>query len=143
MFVRTRDLAPDPQGVKRLRSDVKVEPLVLRANAGDCIAVILRNKLPASLPNDAGWNTLPLLFDDLGGQFRPFNTNQIAPSSYVGLHPQLLTYNAHRGDGNNVGLIACPRQLRTASPHLWYAGTMNVAPTAPCRSRRSSLARRT
>lgn len=129
MFVRTRDLAPDSQGIKRLRSDIKIEPLVLRANAGDCVAVILRNKLPLNtpLPNDAGWNTLPLLFDDLGNQFRPFNTNQIVPSSHVGLHPQLMTYNAHRSDGNNIGF----NRVSTAQPngvatYLWYAGTMNV-----------------
>ena len=45
-----------------------------------------------------------------------------------GLHPQLLTYNAHRSDGNNVGF----NRVSTAAPngitlYLWYAGTMNVA----------------
>jgi hypothetical protein len=69
-----------------------------------------------------------LLFDDLGGNFRPFNTNQILPSPHVGLHPQLLTYNAHRSDGNNIGF----NRVSTAAPngitlYLWYAGTMNVA----------------
>ncbi|HEU4387576.1 MAG TPA: hypothetical protein VFV34_07250, partial [Blastocatellia bacterium] len=129
MYVRTRDLVADSQGVKRLRSDLKAEPLVLRANAGDCIAVILRNKLPNTpLRNDAGWDTLPLLFDDLGGNLRPFNTNQIVPSPYVGLHPQLLTYNAHRSDGNNIGF----NRVSTVAPngiglYLWYAGTMNAA----------------
>jgi hypothetical protein len=44
------------------------------------------------------------------------------------LHPQLLTYNAHRSDGNNVGF----NRVSTAAPngitlYLWYAGTMNVA----------------
>src|SRR6185436_1944019 len=69
LFVQTRDLVPDSTGQLRLRSDLRAEPLVLRANAGDCIAVILRNKLPATAPDLDGWNTLPLLLDDFGVNF--------------------------------------------------------------------------
>jgi hypothetical protein len=130
MFVQTRDLAPDSTGVLRLKPDVRVEPLVLRANAGDCIAVILRNRLPVGVPAPDldGWNELPLLLDDFNFQFRPFGANQIRPSNSVGLHPQLLTYNVHRSDGNNVGF----NRISTAAPgsintYLWYAGTVNVS----------------
>ena len=128
LFVRTRDLIPDGTGQPRLRSDLRAEPLVLRANAGDCIAVILRNKLPATAPDLDGWNTLPLLLDDFGVNFDKFNANQILPSSHVGLHPQLLTFNVHRSDGNNVGF----NRVSTAAPgsfttYLWYAGLKDVS----------------
>lgn len=128
LFVQTRDLVPDSTGQPRLRSDLRAEPLVLRANAGDCIAVILRNKLPATAPDLDGWNTLPLLLDDFGVNFDKFNANQLLPSSHVGLHPQLLTFNVHRSDGNNVGF----NRVSTAAPnsfttYLWYAGIKDVA----------------
>ncbi|HEX8439677.1 hypothetical protein, partial [Archangium sp.] len=45
LYVRTADL--DAAG--RLRPGVPVEPLVLRAAAGECIEVTLRNKLPGDL----------------------------------------------------------------------------------------------
>src|SRR5437868_13219926 len=98
MFVRTTDLQPDPTrpGQLRLKTNLRAEPLILRANAGDCIAVVLRNRLPSNPPDLDGWNTLPLLLDDMGGTFDPFNANQLKPSKHVGLHPQLLTYNVHR-----------------------------------------------
>jgi manganese oxidase len=130
MFVRTIDLQPDPTrpGQLRLRPNLRAEPLILRANAGDCIAVVLRNFLPNNPPDLDGWNTLPLLLDDLGGTFDPFNANQLKPSKHVGLHPQLLTYNVHRSDGNNVGF----NRISTAAPggiqtYLWYAGVMSFS----------------
>ena len=50
MYVFTADL--NTNGT--LKTGVPHEPLVLRANAGDCIEVMLRNKLPATLvdPDD-------------------------------------------------------------------------------------------
>jgi hypothetical protein len=130
MFVRTHDLEPDPTrpGERRLKPHLRAEPLILRANAGDCIAVVLRNRLPFNPPDLAGWNTLPLLLDDFGATFDPFNANQLRPSRHVGLHPQLLTFNVHRSDGNNVGF----NRISTAAPggiqtYLWYAGVQNVA----------------
>jgi hypothetical protein len=132
MFVRTLDLQPDPTrpGKVRLRPNLRAEPLILRANAGDCIAVVLRNLLPGTPPDLDGWNTLPLLLDDFGVTFDPFNANQLKPSKHVGLHPQLLTYNVHRSDGNNVGF----NRISTAAPggiqtYLWYAGVQDVSNT--------------
>jgi hypothetical protein len=46
MYVMTSDLGPDG----KLLPGAPVEPLVLRANAGDCIEVTLRNALPADTP---------------------------------------------------------------------------------------------
>ena len=116
MYVRSADL--DANG--KLKPRVPVEPLILRANAGDCLEVTLRNKLPATLNDADGFNTLPMIVDQ-------FNNNQINPSSHVGLHPQLLEVDVSRHNGVNVG----NNNLSTAVPgdtvfYRWYAGALTL-----------------
>jgi len=51
-----------------------------------------------------------------------FNNNLIRASSWVGLHPQLVTYDVTRADGTNVGInrsSSCPPALEALR---WYAG---------------------
>ncbi|MHC4408602.1 MAG: hypothetical protein ACYS0F_06325, partial [Planctomycetota bacterium] len=60
LYFRDEDLVFDevtdqPTG---LQPGVPVEPLVLRANAGDCIEVRLNNALPAVAPDLAGWQDM-------------------------------------------------------------------------------------
>jgi hypothetical protein len=125
LFVRTADL--DASG--KLKAGVPVEPLILRAAAGDCINVTLRNKLPATLPNDnnqPGYSSLP-------GIVPFFNANQLAPSSYVGLHPQMVEYFMVSGsDGMNAGLnppgAVAPGGTTT---YQWYAGDVSMGPGGP------------
>lgn len=117
LYVRTTDL--DSTGTK-LKPGVPIEPLILRANAGDCALVKLSNKLPATLPDLMGWSTMPPIIDF-------FNANQIAPSNQVGLHPQLVTYDISNSDGQNAGF----NPVQTAVPggtitYLWYAGNISV-----------------
>ncbi|MET0649895.1 MAG: hypothetical protein ABW208_25075, partial [Pyrinomonadaceae bacterium] len=112
LYVRTNDL----DAYNRLKSGVPVEPLVIRARAGECIELTLRNRLPNKLPDLPGFSTLPLLVNR-------FNANQVRPSKYVGLHPQLLRYDVREHDGVNVGL----NPDRTVAPgsqitYVWYAG---------------------
>lgn len=128
MYVNTTDL--DASG--RLRAGVPIEPLILRANAGDCIQLTLRNRLPADLgdpndPNTWGFSALPMLVQN-------FNSNQLRPSSHVGLHTQLLAYDVQRRDGTNVGtnpvqtvppvtfnpLTGAP--IISSTTYRWYAG---------------------
>ncbi len=114
LYVHTADL--DASG--KLKAGVPVEPLILRAAAGDCILVRLRNSLPAEAPDLPGFGVLPMLIER-------FNNNEIRPSSHVGLHPQLVFYDVSRSDGNNVGL----NKTQTASPgrsitYQWYAGEL-------------------
>jgi hypothetical protein len=114
VYVHSADL--DTQ--KRYASPFPVEPLVLRAAAGECVEVTLRNTLPATLPDLDGYNTLPMIVDR-------FNANQVRPSSHVGLHPQLLSYDVTRSDGANVGM----NPVQTAAPgdsvqYQWYAGEL-------------------
>src|SRR5215216_1371980 len=92
MYFRSGDI--DAYG--KVKAGVPIEPLVVRARAGECIQFNLENRLPKSLPDLAGFNTLAnLLFH--------FNANQVKPSNQVGLHPQLLAYNVANSDGKNVG----------------------------------------
>jgi len=116
MYVRTREI--DAFG--HLDPTYKREPLVLHAAAGDCINLTLRNNLPATAPDLAGFNTLPMIMEH-------FNANQVIPSSVVGLHPQLLFLDVTRGDGQEVGF----NPTQTAAPghfvtYQWYAGDMTV-----------------
>lgn len=117
LFVRTDDL--DDQG--KLKAGVPVEPLILRANAGERIQLTLRNRLPANLADLPGANLVPRL---IAG----FNADNVRPSSRVGLHPQLVDYGITDSDGAAAGIN--PDQ--TIGPgettvYQWYAGDVKLA----------------
>jgi hypothetical protein len=111
------DMNPETKMYKRKR----VEPLLLRANAGDCITVTLTNKLPKEPVDLPGYNTMPMIVDY-------FNANQVVPSRRVGLHPQLVHYDVTTSDGMNVGL----NPIQTVGPgdppitYTWYAGDVGI-----------------
>ncbi|HJQ34624.1 MAG TPA: hypothetical protein VJ866_20755 [Pyrinomonadaceae bacterium] len=116
VFIQQADVPLVQAGTKRL------EPLILRANAGDCINVHLKNNLPSVLPNPPGWNFMPVLVND-------FNLNQITPSNEVSLHPQLVAYDVRTSDGANIGI----NDRQTVAPggiehYRWYAGRVDVQP---------------
>jgi hypothetical protein len=120
----------------KLKDTAPVEPLVLRANAGDCIEVDLRNRLPEVAPDLAGWlDTFWVVNRDLGrgdadrpAEMSFFGNNLIRPSSYVGLHPQLVAYDVNRHDGVQVGTTDdFDEEFQLAPPggsksYRWYAG---------------------
>jgi hypothetical protein len=117
IYVRSEDV--DHQG--RIKKNVPIEPLVVRAAAGECINFKLENRLPSGVQADLdGFNTMAnLIFH--------FNANQVRPSNQVGLHPQLVAYNVANSDGKNVGFN--PNQ--TIGPggvarYRWYAGDVVV-----------------
>ena len=128
LYVRTNDI---DAGTGKLKANVPVEPLVLRANAGDCIEVTLFNKLPVDVPDLPGWNTLPMIVEG-------FNANQVKPSNQVGLHPQLVAFDVVHSDGANVGFNVLgnpesytPDGRQTAKPgesvkYKWYAGDIRM-----------------
>ncbi|MBI5100758.1 MAG: multicopper oxidase domain-containing protein [Nitrospirae bacterium] len=116
LYVMTVDL--DAAG--RLVPGAPVEPLILRAAAGDCINVTLRNRLPEELTDFDGFSSLPAIIPG-------FNANQVRPSSHVGLHPQLVEYDITKSDGANVGR----NPVQTAPPggvvqYQWYAGNVTA-----------------
>lgn len=120
LFVRSTDL----DATNKLKPGVPIEPLILRANAGDCIEVTLRNKLPSAPRDLPGFNTLPMIINR-------FNANQLRPSNQVGLHPQLLFFDPTRSNGVNVGF----NPVQTVAPggtetYQWYAGDMQIVNNA-------------
>jgi manganese oxidase len=110
LFVEQSDVAAYQSGAK------KPEPLILRANAGDCIKVTLTNMLPEVLPEGPSWNQLPPIAPG-------FNFNQVKTSNRVSLHAQLVAINTFKDDGANVGYnedsTVGPGETRT---YTWYAG---------------------
>jgi len=103
-----------------LNPTAPVEPLILRANAGECVEVTLRNKLPQVLPDLDGFNTLPPIIDH-------FNANQVAPSNHVGLRTQLMAFDITRSNGANIGT----NNIETVPPggmqtYRWYAGDVRL-----------------
>ncbi len=131
----------------------EIEPLVLRASAGQCITVKLRNHLQ---PNPAGrdvpvrsqveqlaalgtdgerqedahrayYNFLPMITDG-------FNLNQFSMSSAVGLSVPMLAQNPALADGSNVGMNGAALATNTGVPALQQAGSLVPAcgPGADC-----------
>jgi manganese oxidase len=116
IFVRDREIGRDGK-----YNRARVEPLILRANAGECVVLKLTNRLPKVPVDLPGYNTLPMIVDD-------FNANQVVPSRHVGLHPQLVHYDMRaRNDGMNVGI----NPIQTVGPGMsityqWYAGDVGI-----------------
>jgi hypothetical protein len=133
LYVRTEDMVNPANPRAGLRAGAPVEPLVLRARAGDCIVVNLTNRLPAAAPDLAGWQDLQWvlnreLFKDVAQrdplEMHFFNNNLIRPSSHVGMTPQLVEYDITRSEGTVVGInpadqVVAPAGTRT---YVWYAG---------------------
>lgn len=128
LFVREADL--DPNG--ELKPEVPLEPLVLRAAAGECVQVVLHNRLPKgrrNMPDLDGLTSLSGIIHrdekDASGSVTTFNNNLIRPSNRIGLHPQLLHYNVHSSDGNNIGVNKIST-IRPGEQHVyqWYAGIL-------------------
>ena len=122
----------EKQNEARLRAGkMRLEPLILRANAGDCIQVTVDNRLPARMPDPrvtpSVWtdNMLPPIIDG-------FNSNDFVASSRTGLHAQLLSQSSYFNGGSNVGfnadstVRACESGESPAFCHgkrmSWYAG---------------------
>jgi hypothetical protein len=118
MYVRSEDLEANGQ----LKKGVPVEPLILRANAGDCIEVNLTNAIaPGSDVLKANFQLAPPLTNS------PYATKV---SSFVGLRPQLLSYDAAKSTGINIGWNSQgqPDQVvpfGQTIKYQWYAGKID------------------
>ncbi|HSM85915.1 MAG TPA: hypothetical protein VLT16_07190, partial [Candidatus Limnocylindrales bacterium] len=118
LYVRSSDL--DATG--HLLPGVPIEPLVLRAAAGDCIQLTLANKLGTTTPPDLpGYSTFPMIVND-------FNANQVHPSYFAGLHPELLAMNLEDSDGFQIGQNNTQVIQPTDKPitYTWYAGHLSL-----------------
>ncbi len=118
LYVRKADLDP---ATGKLKAGIPVEPLVLRAAAGDCINITLENRLPSVMPDLAQTAIMQGLVkrDRNGGDgSTTFNNNLLRPSSHVGLHAQLLAYDITKSDGVNVGA----NPIQTVPPRVGSTG---------------------
>jgi len=126
MYVHASDL--DAQN--RLLPGVPVEPLILRANAGDCIEITLENRIENSLLDLPGASKMPDIIKLLDpadhSTLLNFGADHVRPSENVGLHTQLVAYDVRDADGNNAGF----NPVQSVSPgnsrsFKWYAGKIN------------------
>jgi hypothetical protein len=112
MYVFTADLENG-----KLKAGAPREPIILRAAAGDCINVTLRN----------GINPTANVLKQAYAFQPPFGQYLLTPSQVVGLHPQLLSFDAATSTGINIGYN--PKNQTAAiggAPvqYQWYAGTI-------------------
>jgi len=127
VYVNEDDLGADG----KLKKDRRVEPLILRANAGDWIKINLINQFdPAAATfqaNPKGQG--PILsgnpFISLAQATKQPNI-ALSTSTSVGLHPQLVAYDITAGDGRTVGFnpraTIPPGGFQT---QYWYAGALS------------------
>src|SRR4029077_9114127 len=107
----------------KLKQDVPVEPLILRAAAGMWIKVTLHNGFDAK---DVAFKTFQRL--PYGTPFGTFAlpAAKMFTSTKVGLHPQLVAYDPIKANGLLVGFN--PNQLFTpenkTADFYWYAGEL-------------------
>lgn len=126
-----------------LKSGIRPEPLVLRANAGECVNLTIYNRLPEKAPD------LPTLSNLMGVNKRdrdrpegsiPFDNNLIRASTHVGISPQLPALDVRADLGVNVGANIAqtvpPAALVNGKPKTnigtfrWYVGDLASAPAS-------------
>jgi hypothetical protein len=118
IYVRTEDLQPGG----KVKPGVPIEPLILRAAAGDWIKVTLRNAFD---PKSRALNDIQTMPDGT-----PFNNGPDAPlpglkiSAKVGLHPQLVGFDPINANGVIVGFNPKDRlvEIGKSRDFYWYAG---------------------
>jgi hypothetical protein len=142
LIVRKGDIDP---ATRKLATQAAVEPVVLRAAAGECVQVRLENWLPHAwqgvMPDLPGFTTLSMLMPNkVGGpteEFTSFNNNHVRPSPKFGLNPQMMLYDVQSFDGGQVGVN------RRSSIHpggvvlyKWYAGGLEYLTARQCTPQR-------
>ena len=107
----------------KLLPGTPIEPLILRAAAGDCIDVTLTNLLD---PSETDSGNQPIFNSPTPDQYPSTGMPPIAifPSARAGLHAQLLDADVTTSDGTRIG----KNPDQTAAPkggtvqYTWYAG---------------------
>ena len=134
-----KPLLNDPNGLiyvlesdlDRIKNGGAIEPLILRACAGELISVTLTNKLNPDSNSSPFNSALP--FQAAPCAFSQAGTNLLSTTSnQVGLHAALVSYDVNASNGFNVGLNGGTNNgLQTAAPgqsvtYVWYAGDFRV-----------------
>jgi hypothetical protein len=101
-------------------------PIVLRANAGDCVNVVLFNLLDTTNP--------VFTTADTNYSGYPFTASGVSlePSTSVGIHAQLVSVNGASQNGVNVGLNMAQYGATTIGPSSVTTNCMGVANGPPC-----------
>jgi hypothetical protein len=121
LYLKRTDL--DKQGM--LKADRRVEPLIIRAAAGECVFIKLTNEFGGAPLDLDGFNTMPVIVND-------FNGNDVTPSSEVGLHAQLVEYDMSKSDGMNVGFNTVQTvPIGGVVNYKWYAGKVETVEGQP------------
>jgi hypothetical protein len=138
VYLPSDDLELVSPGKYRLRDpDQAIEPLVLRAAAGDCIKVDLTNALlqvedKRTVEDHDGFNLLPPILRKNtldGGGFVTFNANDIRPSNRVGLVPQLVAHDVLKSGGLEVGSNTSSNLVAPgdSKQYTWFAGEIDFS----------------
>ena len=108
-----------------------LEPLILRANAGDCIVVNLTNGIGPNATPVTDARPWPKPFDLKVPNSNIYQFGTVVASAYVGLHPQLLSYDGATDGGINVGYNAKPQAVARGEKitYNWYAGNISRTQT--------------
>jgi manganese oxidase len=106
-----------------------IEPFVLRVNAGDCVKIELANRLPQALGDEPGDALMPKIVPlnvDRDPEVKGGGADEVRPSSFVTLHPQVVSYNVANYNGAAVGFNGeSPVAAGTSgTPSYWYAGVV-------------------
>jgi manganese oxidase len=120
------------QILARLQNEIKtgqrrLEPMVLRAPAGSCMEVMVRNHLPPILPDGPvvnGRETTAHFSDNFMSMILDgFNYNQFRMSSSVGLSAPMVANYSPLADGANFGVNSLQAQAA--------ADSLSAAPRGP------------
>ena len=147
LYFKLQDLScpgGTPSQACKAKDPANPEPLVLRANAGDCIDVTLWNVIDtkvtqgtagAAAPNlPAVAQTSPPTFGlgcGTGGSAPACLPSNV--SNEVGLHPQLVSFDSSRGSAFNAGTNP-PQTVAIGAPprtYTWYAGNVDTSGPTP------------
>ncbi|BCR04428.1 multicopper oxidase [Desulfuromonas versatilis] len=129
LYVLTEDLNLDGT----LKADAPIEPLILRAAAGECIQVVLRSQVE-NIPELDGFSTMPMIITQGAGPgARHFNANNLDTSPSFGLHAQMVAFDVTSSDGANVGMNnrvqTTKKGDRRPQAYRWYAGDVRLEGT--------------
>jgi plastocyanin len=114
IYVNDEDLEVSADGIK-MKLGRRVEPLVLRAAAGDCIDVTVTNRLPSNLSSSRPGS----------GYFGTLANVKLSTSLQVSLHPQQVGMDITTGNGVNIGKNPVQTVGPAKSTRLkWYAGSV-------------------
>jgi len=125
----------------KLKPNVKVEPVVLRGNAGDCVTLTVYNRLPDLAPDLPTLATLQGVVKRKRGAVgtqQPaitFDNNLIRASSHVALSPQLVALDPLMDLGVNIGQnltqttppasVVSGKPKTNSNTYKWYLGDLD------------------